>query len=249
MKNLLYNLENHLQHHNVARQLYISQKPPQKTYHQAPIRQNSPDLGKAQINFDFSLGLHNFGYAEGRLRLGFAQINLANLSACTTFADNKKPMKHLLLIMLTACCSLNAAPAERIFFVSRNLNKNIIVYDVNLDNGNLNTRKPLHPYWYRLEENPITTGELTFIQNRLAYGYTVEEERNNEAIVKLKAYKKRLLRICKRGGKWVGITTINNKECILTEIYAHCPSRTSCDYLILKGKSLKDGKHEEETVK
>lgn len=142
-----------------------------------------------------------------------------------------------------------ATAADRIFFVSRNLNKNIIVYDVCLKDGKLDTEKPLHPYWYRLEENPISTGELTFIQRKLAYGYSVEEKRENEAIVKLKAYKKRMVKICKRHGKWAGLTTINNKECILTEIYAHCPSRTSCDYLILKGKSLKDGKEEEEIVK
>ncbi len=142
-----------------------------------------------------------------------------------------------------------ATAADRIFFVSRNLNKNIIVYDVNLKNGKLDTDKPLHPYWYRLEENPITTGELTFIQRKLAYGYSVEEEGNNEAYVRLKAYKKRMVKICKREGKWVGITHINNKECILTEIFAHCPSRTSCDYLILKGKSTADGKEEQEKVK
>lgn len=161
-------------------------------------------------------------------------------------------MKHTIATtLLILACSIThcTQAAERIFFVSRNLNKNIIVYDVQLKNGKLDTDKPLHPYWYRLEEDPITTGELTFIQRKMAYGYSVEEVKNGEAYVKLKAYGKRLLRICKQNGKWVGITTINNQECILTEIYAHCPSRTSCDYMILKGKTVKDGKAVEETVK
>ncbi len=159
-------------------------------------------------------------------------------------------MKYIGLILALLCLSGNiAVAAERIFFVSRNLNKNIIVYDVNLKNGKLDTDKPLHPYWYRQEENPITTGELTFIQRKLAYGYSVEQKSENEAFVKLKAYKHRLLRVCKHEGKWVGITTINNKECILTEIYAHCPTRMSCDYMILKGKSLENGKEEQEKVK
>jgi len=160
-------------------------------------------------------------------------------------------MKRLTLIFILVCCHcISALAADRIFFVSRNLNKNIIAYDVNIKNGKLDTDEPLHPYWYRLEEDPPSKGELTFIQRKLAYGYTVVDEAkvDNEATVKLKAYKKRLLRICKHKGKWVGITTINEKKCILTEIYAHCPTRTSCDYLVLKGKALKDGKHEEETV-
>ena len=159
-------------------------------------------------------------------------------------------MKYFGLIFALLCMVANTTmAADRIFFVSRNLNKNIIVYDVNLKNGKLDKNKPLHPYWYRLEENPITTGELTFIQRKLAYGYSVEEEGDNEVYVKLKAYKKRMVKICKRDGNWVGITHINNMECILTEIFAHCPSRTSCDYLILKGKSTADGKEEQEKVK
>lgn len=159
-------------------------------------------------------------------------------------------MKYFGVIFTLLCLVANTTmAADRVFFVSRNLNKNIIVYDVNLKNGKLDTDKPLHPYWYRLEENPITTGELTFIQRKLAYGYSVEEEGDNEAYVRLKAYKKRMVKICKHNGKWVGITHINNKECILTEIYAHCPSRTSCDYLILKGKTTADGKEEQEKVK
>ncbi len=159
-------------------------------------------------------------------------------------------IKRLILTAtMILCIGLTAVAGERIFFVSRNLNKNIIVYDVNLKGGKLDTRKPLHPYWLRLEENPPSTGELTLIQRKLAYGYSVEEERDNEAIVKLKAYKKRLLKVCRKDGNWVGITQINGKECILKEIYAHCPSRMSCDYLILKGVRVTDGTEEKETVK
>ena len=96
----------------------------------------------------------------------------------------KKNMGKFITIMMVLLWQgiSTATAADRIFFVSRNLNKNIIVYDVNLKNGKLDTDKPLHPYWYRLEENPITTGELTFIQRKLAYGYSVEEEGNNEEI-------------------------------------------------------------------
>lgn len=169
-------------------------------------------------------------------------------------------MKRSILFFLCvfACCMALFAADEpqsadaaqnRVFFVSRNLNRNIIVYDIQQKNGVLNQKEPLHVYWYNIEHNPITTNELNFIQRRLAYGYTVVEKGNNEVTVKLKAYKKRLLRVCKRGGKWVGITTINGKECVLTEIYAHCPTKTSCDYMELRGVSVASGKVEKETVK
>lgn len=139
--------------------------------------------------------------------------------------------------------------ADRLFFVSRNLNRNIIVYDLRLKNGQLDVDEPLHVYWYNQENNPVTTNELNFIQRKMAYGYSVTKKGNNEATVKLKAYGKREVRIRKHDGKWVALATINGKECILTEIYAHCPSKTSCDYLELKGNAVSDGSSQKERVK
>lgn len=157
-------------------------------------------------------------------------------------------MRKLLTIATLLTC-LNVCAQDRIFFVSRNLNRNIICYDIQLKDGKLDKDEPLNVYWYNIEHNPVTTNGLNFIQRKLAYGYTVEEKGKDEVTVKLKAYKKRPLRICKKDGKWVGITTINGKECILNEIYAHCPSKTSCDYMELKGKAVKGGSMEKETVK
>ena len=159
-------------------------------------------------------------------------------------------MKRLLLILtLVLCCLTSARADDRLFFVSRNLNRNIIVYDVQLKDGKLNQDHPLHVYWYNQEHNPVTTNELNFIQRKLAYGYTVEARGENEVKVKLKAYKKRLVTVRKHEGRWVGTAAINGHECILTEIYAHCPTRTSCDYMELRGRRLTDGKTEKEVVR
>lgn len=153
------------------------------------------------------------------------------------------------LTVLALLTSMSTWAQDRIFHVSRNLNRNIICYDVQLKNGKLDMSEPLNVYWYNIEHNPVTTNGLSFIQRTMAYGYSVEKKGDNEVTVKLKAYKKRPLRICKQGGKWVGITTINGKECILKEIYAHCPSKTSCDYMELRGKAVNGGTDEKETVK
>ena len=117
--------------------------------------------------------------------------------------------KLLLLFALALCHTASLFAQERLFFVSRNLNRNIIVYDIQLKNGALDVDNPLHVYWYNQEHNPITTNELNFIQRKLAYGYTVVGQGENEATVKLKAYKKRLLTVRRHDGKWVGTTTIN----------------------------------------
>ena len=82
-------------------------------------------------------------------------------------------MKRFLLLFACLLCLCGSSAQERLFFVSRNLNKNIIVYDVQLKNGGLDMEKPLHVYWYNLEHNPVTTNELNFIQRKMAYGYSV----------------------------------------------------------------------------
>ncbi len=151
------------------------------------------------------------------------------------------------IIMVWAVAASFAA--DRLFYVSRNLNRNIIVYDLRLKNGQLDVDEPLHVYWYNQENNPVTTNELNFIQRKMAYGYTVVSKGKDEVKVKLKAYGKRDVRICRLDGKWVAIATINGKECILTEIYAQCPSKTSCDYLELRGKAVSDGSVQKEKVK
>ena len=138
---------------------------------------------------------------------------------------------------------------DRMFFVSRNLNRNIIVYDLQLKNGTLDVSSPLHVYWYNQEKNPVTTNELNFVQRKMAYGYTVVKKGTDEVWVRLKAYSKRDVHICKQDGKWVAVATINGERCILTEIYAHCPTKTSCDYLELRGRSLEDGEIQKEKVK
>jgi len=159
-------------------------------------------------------------------------------------------MRRLLLFLFaTIWLASHAFGADRLFFVSRNLNRNIIVYDVQLKNGALDINDPIHVYWYNQEHNPVTTNELNFIQRKLAYGYSVVKKGTNEVSVKLKAYGKRDVKICKRDGKWVAQMTINGKECILSEIYAHCPSKTSCDYVEIIGKCIQDGTLQKERVK
>lgn len=158
-----------------------------------------------------------------------------------------KKILSLFLVLIMAQGIMAAGP--RLFHISRNLNRNIIVYDLQLAGSSLNTKEPLHVYWYNQESNPVTTNELSYIQRKMAYGYSVVKASATEAVIKMKALDKRTVKICKHGGKWMAIVTINGKECQLTEVYAHCPSKTSCDYIEVRGKSLADGKSVKETIR
>ncbi len=173
--------------------------------------------------------------------------NIAQLSP--HYGGGARRAERVFIFILLMLASVSSFAADRLFYVSRNLNRNIIVYDLRLKNGELDLDEPLHVYWYNQEKNPVTTNELNFIQRKMAYGYSVTKKGNDEVNVKLKAYSKREVRIHKHEGKWIARVVINGKDCILTEIYAHCPSKTSCDYIELRGNSLSDGSVQKERIK
>ena len=136
------------------------------------------------------------------------------------------------IFLLTACISLQAE--GRLFHITRIKNANIIAYDVNLKDGKLDMDKPIHPYWVRYAEEPVTTAELTYIQRKLAYGYKIVSKGNNEVTVKLTAYNERSIRVCYHKGKWVGIVKINGKDCVLNRIHVQTKPNNSLSVIYIE---------------
>ena len=149
----------------------------------------------------------------------------------------------LLLLCFTSATAFCEVPTGRLFQIDRSKNSNIVCYDVNLENNSLDLNNPLDVYWIRHEEGGVRK-DLSFIQRKLAYGYKVVSKGKNEATVKLIAYNKQNLRICKRNSKWVALITIKGKECVLSTIYvkAKPTNSLSVEYVELRGKSIADGK-------
>lgn len=158
-------------------------------------------------------------------------------------------MRHILSILLIALSLTANAAGTRLFQITRSLNRNIVCYDLNLDNGSINTKNPIHVYWENHEAHPGQTTELSLVQRKLAFGYTTKSAKADEAVVVLTAYPKRNVRVCKQNGKWVAITTINGKECRLTEIYAKAKNAVTVEYIELRGKATADGSTQKETIR
>lgn len=148
----------------------------------------------------------------------------------------------LLFLCLTASIAFCEVPTDRLFQIDRSKNRNIVCYDVNLKNDRLNLEHPLEVYWIRHEEGGVRK-DLSFLQRKLAYGYKVVDRGQNEATVKLIAYDRQNLRICKLGTQWVALTTIKGQECILSAIYVKAKSTNSLsvEYVELRGKSVTGG--------
>lgn len=94
-------------------------------------------------------------------------------------------MKTIYLILLLSLITVVHASnpddstyptAERLFHIARSLNKNLVCYDVNLENGKLNTKSPLNIYWVNREERVGETNGLSYFQRKMAYGYKLVSE-------------------------------------------------------------------------
>ncbi len=82
---------------------------------------------------------------------------------------------------------------QNLFYIERSKNKNRVYYDANLTSDNFNDKKPIDVYWINYEEHFGERGELSIIQEKLAYGYKSEKRNSNLFNVKLKAFDKRPL--------------------------------------------------------
>lgn len=127
--------------------------------------------------------------------------------------------------------------SERLFHIARSANKNLVCYDVNLENGKLNTKTPLNVYWVNREEQPGKTNGLSYFQRKMAYGYKLVAEGDNSSEITLSAYPAKKLTICQRDSKYVCLVTINNREAILESLYVKAkPSNPlSVEYVELQG--------------
>lgn len=134
----------------------------------------------------------------------------------------------------------NYPTAERLFHIARSVNKNLVCYDVNLKEGKLDTRNPLHVYWVNREEHPGQTNGLSYFQRKMAYGYKLVSEGKDVSVVTLTAYSDKQLTIRKQDAKYICQVTINNRPAILRSLYVKSSSKNplSVEYVELQGTTL-----------
>lgn len=155
-------------------------------------------------------------------------------------------MKRFLFVLsflhLYVFAALAANPEERLFQFERSTNRNYICYDVNLKDGKLDIKEPVHAYWIRVEDGGEKK-ELSFLQFNFAFGYKVDSKKENEVTIHLSPYKKLPIRICKRNGKWMALVTMEGQEMQLTKMFAQMKGESlTCLYVdvtgIAKGKTI-----------
>lgn len=135
-------------------------------------------------------------------------------------------------------------PTEtRLFHIERSKNRNLVCYDANLADGQLDTKKPLVIYWINREENMGQRKDLSAMQRKLAYGYKLISQGDDSAEVTLSAYSGRMLKIRKLGDKYVCTLMINEEPAILNSLYVKAKESNSLsvEYVELRGVSMRTG--------
>lgn len=159
-------------------------------------------------------------------------------------------MKKITIALLMLMISITMSADERMFHISRSINKNWVCYDARIKNGKLDMKDPVHVYWHNNSDNPGHENELSFFQRQMAYGYKVLNSSANEVEYRLTAYKKRSLKLTKMNNHWVSLCTINGRQCVLKEIQVKTQEGNSMKvlYIVLVGKCLKDGTTQKEKI-
>lgn len=147
----------------------------------------------------------------------------------------------ILLVFLFSFSAFSVSHAEdHLFVFERSTNKNYICYDVNLKDGKLNQKEPIHAYWIRTEEGGEKK-ELSYLQFTFAFGYKVDSKKDNEVTIHLSPYKNLPIRIVKRQGKWVALVTMEGQEMVVSKFFAQMKGDSlTCLYVDVTG--VADGK-------
>ncbi|MBT1704481.1 DUF4833 domain-containing protein [Chryseosolibacter indicus] len=78
---------------------------------------------------------------------------------------------------------------QTLFYMQRTPNHNTIMYDLNIENGKIDSDEPVHVYWIRYGEKGQKE-ELSYIQRHYAYGLKTKKISDNKYELRFVSYKK-----------------------------------------------------------
>ena len=158
-----------------------------------------------------------------------------------------RPVITLTFLLLFARTGISQPPdkdrfPQLLFFIERNLNRNIIVYEAHFDkNGDLDDQTPMKIFWLLNEKNG-ETAPLSYAEKTLAYGIICRKENENEFYIRLVSYKNKVFHLIQASPFRARLTTtINDREVSVDRIYIEAENRNLIPvirYIMLEGKEL-----------
>lgn len=142
--------------------------------------------------------------------------------------------------------SVHNGTQQRIFHIERSKNKNIVCYDANiLVTRKLNQEDPIHAYWINQTDHPGERSDLSFIQNKMAYGYSYSKNADGSIEVSLVPLPARKLTVfVDAKGQVHGKIMISGKASYISKIYVQADPSNSLkvQYVDIFGTEIATGK-------
>ena len=132
----------------------------------------------------------------------------------------------------------------RLFHIERSKNRNIVCYDLHADaTDKPDEKSPMLVYWVNREEYPGKQGSLSYIQQKLAYGYTITGSQNGVITIELNAVKGRKITIEQNNQKYFCRIEINQQPSTLSKVYVKTKTSNSLqvEYIDIHGYNLETG--------
>lgn len=109
--------------------------------------------------------------------------------------------------------------SKQLFYLQRTSNTNTIVYELNLQDGNIDKENPIKEYWIRYQEKGQRE-DLNYIQRKFAYGIKSRKLAENQYELNFVSYKKyKMILKLDSDNKFYVYTNINQKPVILHRIF------------------------------
>lgn len=175
---------------------------------------------------------------------------------------------YWLLILLSLILSVNVQAQPRSvdsypkppfskktqFYLQRTTDANTIVYDLNFENGRLNDKDPIKPYWIRYTENGVKKS-LSGIQNKYAFGVKSTKVHAKHYKLEFAGYSKVPLHLKQSSdGNFQTSVTVDGSELVLQRLYIHIEPGGSywspnIGYIEFTGKEMVSGRTVQKRIK
>lgn len=107
-----------------------------------------------------------------------------------------------------------------LFYISRSLNKNVVIYSYNKSEKKLNENNPINSYWIMREKEGNPVEELTYFEKKMAFGLTIIDTKDTECYFNVSALPNETLQLkLTNEGKFRCHYIYNQKEYILKKVY------------------------------
>ncbi len=153
-------------------------------------------------------------------------------------------LPFVLLLSAWAAAADSQICSQRLFYIEKSTNSNIVAYDANIDGkGMLNDEEPMYIYWSRI--NSTKKRALGWLEETFAYGVNyLNETAGLNYLFRITALPDKTVELTMADGCPRVIVNINGEPAILNKVYVNLTGTglsSNIKYIELSGVSADTG--------